>query len=337
LKNPRSQYPFIHSKQKKVMIKYITTALILLTAAIGTAQNTDLLGIYNTGSRFTLTRADFGAQTATQLVADMVFAHDTVKVISTVADSSRSKSKHSYENRCNILSELTTNKDYYKGKIVLMELNKACDVTQTCLLAQKAGAKAFVFIHNSNSNGYIKLPKKGEFKDSINIPVFVVGKEKGKDISALIPSVAGIRQNSLAQSLVKQDSVNTVGFLSEQPTGKQIVQQASLHQSETVDNNVSGQLNTLETGNPFDISKPFMKLSPNPTKDVAYINYGVPQPTDVQMDVKNAAGQVIFTQILRGVQTGTVSLNTQNWANNVYIVEMRFGKEVLRQKLVVQR
>ena len=308
----------------------------MLTVAIGTAQNTDLLGIYNTGARFTLTRADFGAQTATELVADMVIAYDTVKVITTVADSSRSKSKHSYENRCNILSELATNKEYYKCKIVLMDLNKACYVTQTCLLAQKAGAKAFVFIHNSNSNGNIKLPKKGEFKDSISIPVFAVGKEKGKDISALIPSIAGIKQIAVAQSLVRQDSLNTVAVLSEQPSVKALGQHESEHQT-GVSDNVSGQLNNLETDNPLDISKPYMKLSPNPAKDIAYINYGVPQPTDVQMDVKNAAGQVIFTQILRGVQTGTVPINTQNWANNIYIVEMRFGKEVLRQKLVVQR
>ena len=87
-----------------------------------------------------------------------------------------------------------------------------------------------------------------------------------------------------------------------------------------------------------------MKLSPNPTRDIAYIHYGLPQSKDVQMDVKTAVGQVIFTQILsrrdafgKGVQIGTVELNTQGWANNIYIVEMRFGKEVIRQKLVVQR
>ena len=60
-----------------------------------------------------------------------------------------------------------------------------------------------------------------------------------------------------------------------------------------------------------------MKLSPNPTRDIAYINYCLPQLTDVQMDVKNAVGQVVFTQILRGVQIGTVELNTQGWANNI--------------------
>ena len=80
-----------------------------------------------------------------------------------------------------------------------------------------------------------------------------------------------------------------------------------------------------------------MKLSPNPTRDIAYLNYGFPEATDFQVAVKNAVGQVIFTQILRGVQIGTVELNTQGWANNIYIVEMRFGKEVIRQKLVVQR
>jgi hypothetical protein len=152
------------------MIKYITAALMLLTIATSQAQNnradTTILGIYNTGTRFTVTRADFGTQTPTELIFEMVLAFDTVKVITSVADTTRGgrKEKHSYTHRCNYLSGLQGNADLFKDKIVLMELNKDCDVTEVCLLAQRAGAKGFMFIHNSNSNGNIHLPKKGAFE-----------------------------------------------------------------------------------------------------------------------------------------------------------------------------
>ena len=322
------------------MIKYLISALLLLAAANSEAQNnradTTLLGIYSTGAGFTLTRADFGTQTATDILTDMVMAYDTVQVSTTVTDTARSRVRQSYEKRCNTISGLVTNKRYYKDKIVLMELNKDCDVTQICLLAQRAGAKAFVFIHNSNSNGNIHLPKQGLYKDSIRIPIFTVGKEKGENISALLPSVAALKTKMpppATQSLVKNDSLNSamqLATLLTKTTDRTTVQNDPLLTTDA-------SLNLREWEKGLSISKPYMKLSPNPTRDIAYINYGLPQSTDVQMDVKNAVGQVIFTQILRGVQIGTVELNTQGWANNIYIVEMRFGKETIRQKLVVQR
>ena len=167
------------------MKKSLIAIVMLLSISIAFAQgnnraDTTILGVYNTGTRFTVTRADFGTQTPTELIAEMVVAFDTVKVITSVSDTSRggSKKKHSYVHTCNYLSGLSRTPNLFKDKIVLMELNKDCDVTQVCLLAQRSGAKAFMFIHNSNSNGNIKLPKKGEFKDSIRIPVFVVGKDR---------------------------------------------------------------------------------------------------------------------------------------------------------------
>ncbi len=184
------------------MKKYITAALALLTSAIGFSQNaarvdTTFLGIYSTGARFIVTRAAFGAQTPTDLFTDMVIAYDTVQVAATVADTGRTRVRHSYEKRCNLLADLVRNKDLYKDKIVLMDLNAACDFTQICLLAQKSGAKALVFIHNGNSpergGGNIRLPKLGIYKDSIKVPIFTVGKENGYEISALLPSKAGIR------------------------------------------------------------------------------------------------------------------------------------------------
>ena len=91
---------------------------MLLTITTSQAQNnsradTTLLGIYNTGARFTLTRADFGLQTTTEILTDMVMAYDTVQVTTTTTDSSRSRVRRSYEKRCNNISQLVQNRDYY--------------------------------------------------------------------------------------------------------------------------------------------------------------------------------------------------------------------------------
>ncbi len=270
------------------MIRYITTVLILLTATISEAQNnaradTTLLGIYNTGARFTLTRADFGTQTSTEILTDMVMAYDTVQVTTTTTDSSRSRIRRSYEKRCNNISQLVQNRDYYKDKIVLMELNKDCDVTQTCLLAQRAGAKAFVFIHNANSNGNIHLPKQGLYKDSIRIPIFCVGKETGKDISALLPSKAGIKTRTPPpnQSVVAND--NTNALLERQLTTSELTTTQS-EQTATDADLLNGQ----------GFGKQNFTVSPNPTRNQVNVTYQFQNPTDVTIEAKTASGQVIF-------------------------------------------
>ena len=316
------------------MIKYITVALILLTTTISEAQNnaradTTLLGIYNTGARFTLTRADFGTQTTTEILTDMVMAYDTVQVTTTTTDSSRSRIRRSYEKRCNNISQLVQNRDYYKDKIVLMELNKDCDVTQTCLLAQKAGAKAFVFIHNSNSNGNIHLLKQGLYKDSIRIPIFCVGKETGKDISALLPSKAGIKTRTPPpnQSVVvhTNDPTNTAMLMDKQPATSEL--------SSTQSNQTAADADLL---NGTGLGKQGFSVSPNPTRNQANVTYQFLKPTDVTIEAKTASGQVIFSKILRGVTVGNIEIPTVDYPNGTYFVTLQYGKEVKTKKLVVR-
>ena len=316
------------------MIKYITAALILLTITTSQAQNnradTTILGIYNTGMRFTVTRADFGTQTATELIFDMVLAFDTVKVITSVADTTRGgrKQKHSYEHRCNYLSGVQGNAELFKDKIVLMELNKDCDVIQVCLLAQRSGAKAFMFIHNSNSNGNIHLPKQGLYKDSIRIPVFCVGKEKGADISALLPSVAGIKTKApppSSLSRVTNDSTKTNVLLTKQAVGTEGLttqNEQTINNTELLNDNGSG--------------KQGFSVSPNPTRNQANISYQFLQATDVTVEVKAASGQVIFSRLLRGATVGSLDIPTVDYPNGTYFVSMQYGKAVKTTKLVVR-
>jgi hypothetical protein len=314
------------------MIKFITAAVLLLTATISTAQNngradTTLLGIYSTGAGFTLTRADFGTQTATDVLTDMVRAYDTVQVSITVADTARTRIKHSYEKRCNNLSELVTNRNFYKDKIMLMELNKDCDVTQICLLAQRAGAKAFVFIHNSNSNGNIHLPKKGLYPDSIRIPVFVVGNEKGQQISALLPSKAAIKTKvpPPVQNLVARgDTTNTNLLVTKQQTSTE----GSLNQSNPATN--------ADLQNGIGFNKQGFSLSPNPSRNETNLTYQFPKATDVTIEVKTTSGQIVLSRILRGATVGNLEIQTTDWANGTYFISLQYGKEIKTKKFVVQ-
>ena len=312
------------------MIKYLTLALVLLAVATSSAQavrgDTTTLGIYNTGARFLLTRADFGTQTATDILADMVIAYDTVQIATVVTDTGRSsRVRQSYEKRCNSIAGLSRNRELFKDKIVLMELNKDCDVTQLCLLSQQSGAKAFVFIHNSNSNGNIHLPKKGLYPESINIPVFTVGNEHGKNISALLPSKAGIRtkvpqiQNLIVNNTNNSDALNQqVGITSNEAT------EGSSVQGEGITTDVLGK------------GKKGFSLSPNPSRNETNLTYQFPKATDVTIEVKSTSGQVVLSRILRGATVGNLEIQTTEWASGTYFISLQYGKEIKTKKFVVQ-
>ncbi len=217
----------------------------------------------------------------------------------------------------------------YKDKIVLMELNKDCDVTQTCLLAQKAGAKAFVFIHNSNSNGNIHLPKKGDYKDSIRIPIFCVGKETGKDISALLPSKAGIKTKTPPpnQSVIANTN---------DPTHTAMLADKQVGVSELPSTQSERTAKDADFINGIGFSKQGFSVSPNPTRNQANVTYQFQNPTDVTIEAKSATGQVIFSRLLRGATVGNVEIPTVDYPNGTYFVTLQYGKEVKTKKLVVR-
>ncbi len=314
------------NKKRKSMKKSLIFITMLLSINAAHAQgnnraDTTLLGVYNTGARFTVTRADFGLQTATEVLGEMVRAFDTVKVITTSTDTGRTKQKHSYTQQCNYVSGLQRTPDLFKDKIVLMSFNKDCDVTQVCLLAQRSGAKALMFIHNFNSNGNIKLPKIGNFKDSIRIPVFCVGKDKGEDISALLPSMAGIKtqQPPPNQSVVANDNKNPNALLTK----------------ESANPDSAAQITTNE--NPTNgIIKQGFTVSPNPARNQVNVTYQFPQATDATIEVKAASGQVINRQILRGVNNGNLPISTVDYSNGTYFVTLQYGKAVQTKKLIVR-
>jgi hypothetical protein len=277
--------------------------------------------------RFQLTQADFGGKVTQTIITDMVAVYDTtvtLKETGNVDTTGRKPLRFVTERVCDKpLGDL-------KGKIALMDLNKDCDISLMALRVQKAGAKAFVVVHNSNSNGNIKLPKQGVKKDSVTIPIFTIGKEKGDSIRVLLPGVVGIKGPDVPvltggdlavnpETLHQQDKLNNAQAAAARETAE----------GETADDALNLLTNTLKRAN--------FVLSPNPTKDMAYLQYALPRSADMLVEVKNNLGQVVYAQQLRGVQIGTLELNTQGWSNNVYVVELTIGKEKIRRKLAVQR
>jgi hypothetical protein len=172
------------------------------------AQKADssTLAVFNTGRNFNVTAADFGSTPTQDLIGEMVLAFDTIMVLKahTQADSSGKKPlRHQMERSATKIS------DNLKDKIAVIDYNKDCDVTQTSLNVQRAGAKALIIIHESNDKKLYKLLKKGIYKDSIRIPIYTIPNEKGDKILELLPSMVGIKMpNALSQSLLSSQVLN---------------------------------------------------------------------------------------------------------------------------------
>ncbi len=192
------------------MTRYIIIALWLLsTATISKAQtlkpDTLYLSVFNTGTRLQLTQADFGGNITQDLIGTMARAFDTVMVMKqgTSTDSTgKKRMEHQAERRANKIS-----KDL-KDKIVVIELNKDVDVTETCINIQRGGAKALILIHNSDKKEEIKMKKLGKFKDSLRIPCFTVRSGVGDSLLTLLPSVGYIKSKTVnPQSLAANNAV----------------------------------------------------------------------------------------------------------------------------------
>jgi hypothetical protein len=307
------------------MTKYLTIALVLLACARSTAQSsrndTIRLSVYNTGLVFDLSKAEFGGAVTQTLVAEMVRSYDTIIVRKDVGrdSSNRQKVRYTVERDCN---KMTAD---LKDKIAVMELNRDCDVTLTCLKVQRAGAKALVIIHNSNSNGNIKLPKQGLYKDSIRIPIFTVGKDKGANITALLPTYVGIRIPSIQPLSTRTDTTQnptTVQADKTNPNGL---------------NPTDSELNPERTAEQNNLQRRNgWFLSPNPTSSYAQLDYGFSQPVDINITIFNDAGQLMQSHQQKATTNGSLSLDVSQWASGTYTLRLQNGKERTIKRLVVQ-
>ena len=298
-----------------------TILLVLVLLAVTSQAQTDSsqLAVYNTGRNITVLSADFGAALTQDLIGEMVMAYDTVIVLKahTVRDSSgRYPMRYQSERRATKISR------NLKGKIAVIDYNKDYDVTQMCLNAQRAGAKALIIIHESNDKKVYKLAKKGIFKDSIRIPCFTIPNNKGEQIQQLLPSVVGIKVPAVITT-----NASVVA------NGEPLVNTTEKSKDKISD--VDATLNT-ELSNTTGFGKQGFSISPNPTRNQANVTYQFQNPTDVTIEAKSASGQVIFSRLMRGATVGNIEIPTVDYPNGTYFVTLQYGKEVKTKQLVVR-
>lgn len=287
----------------------ITLLTLLMVATAGIAQNnkadTIVLSLYNNGTRYMLTLADFGPTALTQnILGEMVAAYDTVI---TIKDKTKIDTAKNKDPRYDITRVCNKPLGDLKNKIVIMDLNKDCDVTMMCLNVQRAGAKAFVITHNSNTRGTIKLPKQGSYKDSIRIPIFTVRRALGEQLSSMLPSVVGISKRLATIPTQNLATNNTLLDINTPITPNKTTGAESA-------NNSSDKVNTNESFNLGKIDPITSKLEenvtlyPNPTADVLNLTFKGCIGQAVDIVIFDMQGKSILTEHLGQLQSSLHSI-----------------------------
>ena len=328
----------------------LLAAFVVLPLAATIAQTPEylrpdsvLLSVYNTGNLYRLTPASFAPRTPREeLLTDMVWVSDTIvrfedsgitatlpeQLLSKMPDSLRQKytSQKLMQMITDRKCDKAINPSEVKDKVVIMELG-TCDASQKALMAQRAGAKAIILVHNNNLPTNIQVTW-GHYQDSIKIPCYTVRKDIGKRISAMLPSKVGIKRPDTmpvnAEALtnrVKNDStarnqqnksngdaaLDTDFALTGTPQATNGTTNNSLNNSKTVLTNV-GRYN--------------WRISPNPTSDYTTVEYRFSQPTDVTIEVFNKLGQVLSRTDYKAAQSGVLDIDVANWASGVYTIHL---------------
>jgi len=303
----------LHTKYLAVVVTALFFTNVL--TAQNTAQNkkdTIVLSVYNTNQRFMLYPTPFGgALGKTKLLTDLVAAYDTVMVRK--EDTRRDTSKMpSTQKRWLINTERGCDKieGNVKGKVAIIEQNAACDISKQMYLAQKAGAKAVIIVHTTNSKDTVWLNYKTKYayQDSLKIPCYTVRQEMGVKISQMLPSLVGI---------ARKDS-STVPIQTLQQNVDSIV------------NAANAQFNK-----PLELDKTGWQLAPNPSDDEVTVYFSFSEKQNATLQVSNNVGEVINIQKRDGIQSGTFTIDVSAYPTGVYNVNLQHGRLMDTKRVLV--
>jgi surface antigen len=309
------------------MIKYLSTVLfVVCVAASSHAQKKDtvVLSVYNNNQRFMLYPMPFGKNKPDKhFTAEMVLALDTVNTLqtSTTRDSSGKFPKRWVTTRrCGKLPK------NIKGKVVLMPINTTCDISTQVLNAQTAGALAVIIIHTTNRTDSVILPKltgNARYVDEnkVKIPCFTVRNVIGTKITAMLPSLVGIR---------RPDSIGVVQALTQgglTGTAAQAVLQAQQ------DSTAKAEYDKYIAAQAF--TKIGWELAPNPVHDEAVLVYNFEKSGKFTVEVFNEAGQMVTNYQLPDAKSGKLTIPVTAWQNGIYNVSLSNGGFRQNKRLVV--
>jgi hypothetical protein len=326
----------------KITAAFVAVCLSVCTLAAQIVpqnrQDTIVLSVYNANQRFMLYQAPFGTPIpATSLLADMVAAYDTAFVLrqGTVADSTgQLPMQQVIEHRCDKLT------GDVRDKVAIIYLNPNCDASRTFFNAQKAGAKAVILIHTTNSRDSVWLSPQRPyaFADSLRIPCYTVRREMGEKMSVLLPSLVGIARPDTVPSDIQALKGQTNNNPSTTTTKDAVQIAENDENTEGSSKTAVGAPSTVNASKPIAANaKQQFVLSPNPANDVATLAFNLSKKTDLTLDILNEAGQMMLHKALPNAQVGSLDVDTRGWASGAYLIHLTDSKGVKTVKrLVVQ-
>jgi hypothetical protein len=259
----------------------------------------------------------FGKATPTSgFTAEMVASLDTVNVLRARPDSAGNNvPMWVTEHVCGKVSA------DLKGKVALLQLNPACDLSTQVLNAQIAGATTVVMIHTTNNRDSVRLLPTAQYVDSqrVTIPCYTVRQGIGDKMRVMLPSMVGIK--ILAHDDSSRSDIQNRVTMSNPNVA---VPQLTVAKADAPDGTVAEKAVEI-----VDIG---WRLAPNPTTDEITIHYQFVEKTATSLEIFNETGQLVTNYELTPAQTGQLIVNVEAWRTGTYNVRMRHGtlKEVKR-------
>jgi Secretion system C-terminal sorting domain/PA domain len=282
--------------------------------------DTVVLSVYNTGQRFMLYSMPFGKATPMSgFTAEIVASLDTVNVLRARPDSAgRLAPLWVTEHVC---GKVSTD---LKGKVALLQLNPACDLSTQVLNAQTAGATTVVMIQTTNNRDSVRLSPTAQYVDSqrVTIPCFTVRQSIGEKMRMMLPSMVGIKILAHDDSS-RSDIQNRVTMSNGNAPAPLLASPKTTTADSESEANASKSVVIVDWG---------WRLAPNPTTEEITIQYQFAEKTATSLEIFNEVGQLVTNYELTPAQSGQLVVNVEAWRTGTYNVRMRHGtlKEVKR-------
>jgi Secretion system C-terminal sorting domain/PA domain len=313
--------------KKYIILFVLGTILTSSLAAQSQKRDTVVLSLYNNNQRYMLYPMPFGKDKPdNDFVAEMAFAIDTIHVLKDdiKRDSSgKFPKKWLMERSC---GKVPTN---VKGKVALLNINAACDISTQVYNAQEAGALAVIVIHTTNNKDSVTLPKKSntikyDNDNKVKIPCFTVRKEIGMTLLQMSPSLVGIKR--------PKDTLGTIQAL--QAANNESLSSVQLNPAKSnLDSLAKTKYEKGLTEQQFHGIG--WAVSPNPARDEAVLQYNFTQVSTLNIEIFNETGQVLTNYKLENTQTGKLQIDVTAWQSGVYSVSLVSGSMREVKRLVV--
>ena len=119
---------------------------------------------------------------------------------------------------------------------------------------------------------------------------------------------------------------------------------ANLHIVGLIINSATGEvMNANESsfqlvGLPENKLVKLFNIYPNPAKDIAVINFNLNEVCDVEIEITDLSGKVVYTNSLNNA-TGfqNINLNVENMNSGLYFVNLKTNGESISKKLTITK